>query len=81
MPATWHRSLAVQVTGWEPVQVPAVQAYAWKQVSEPVQLVPSATAGLEHEPEMGSHVPAAWHWSLAVHTTGLDPLHTPLVHV
>jgi hypothetical protein len=33
--------------------------------------------GLEHVPVDGLHVPAAWHWSSAVHVTGFDPEHTP----
>ena len=39
--------------------------------------VPFAAAGFEHAPEAGSQVPAAWHWSLAVHATGLAPVHAP----
>jgi hypothetical protein len=35
------------------------------------------TAGLEHVPVDGSHVPATWHWSEAVQTTGFEPTHVP----
>ena len=79
VPATWHWSLAVHVTGLEPVQLPAAHAYDWKHGLVPVQAVPSAAAGLEH-PATGSHVPAVWHWSLAVQATGLDPVQVPLTH-
>src|SRR5207247_10810056 len=42
-----------------------------------LQLVPLAALGLEHVPVAGSHVPATWHWSKAVQTTGLDPTQLP----
>jgi hypothetical protein len=44
---------------------------------EPVHEVPSLTVGFEHVPLVGSHVPTPWHWSLAVHVTGFEPVHTP----
>jgi hypothetical protein len=36
---------------------------------------------LEHWPELGSQVPATWHWSDAEHTMGLLPVHVPLWQV
>lgn len=72
-PATWHWSEAVQV-----FPVPPVQAPFW-QVSPDVQVLPSSQAvpfvmfGSLHAPVAGLHVPAVWHWLLAVHTTGLAP--------
>ena len=42
-----------------------------------VQLVPSAAAGFVHCPVVGLHVPATWHVSDAVHTTGFVPMQTP----
>src|SRR5690606_40334446 len=39
--------------------------------------VPSAATGLLQAPVLGSHVPATWHWSSAVHTTGSDPAQLP----
>jgi hypothetical protein len=45
-----------------------------------LQVVPFARAGLEQAPVAGAHVPGAWHWSLAVQTTGLDPVHVPFSH-
>ena len=46
-----------------------------------LQLVPSVAGGFEHVPVAGLHVPATWHWSLAVHVIGLDPVQTPLWHL
>ena len=59
---------------------------AW-HVSLCVQALPSlhdepfAFAGFEHVPVAVSHVPALWHWSLAVQLTGLLPAHVPAWHV
>ena len=39
--------------------------------------VPFGSAGLEHCPVEVLHVPVAWHWSDALHTTGLPPVQTP----
>ena len=39
--------------------------------------VPSAFAGFEHTPVVGSHTPAVWHWSSAVQVTGVPALHLP----
>ena len=43
--------------------------------------VPLALFGFEQTPVATLHVPATWHWSLAVHTTGFAPVHTPAWHV
>ena len=54
-----------------------------EQVSGPVQALPSLHAaplgagGFEQAPVSGLHVPATWHRSLGVHTTGFDPVQTP----
>jgi hypothetical protein len=42
-----------------------------------LQPVPSIFAGVEQTPVVVLQVPTSWHWSNAVHTTGLLPLHTP----
>src|SRR5206468_4214888 len=53
------------------------------QVSVCVQALPSShgaplsLAGLLQAPVVGSQVPAVWHWSAAVHTTGFAPTHAP----
>src|SRR5439155_23529286 len=41
------------------------------------QDVPFGAFGFEQVPVSGSHVPATWHWSLAEHVTGLEPVHVP----
>ena len=41
-----------------------------------MQVVPLVAVGFEQMPVAGLHVPAVWHWSLAVQTTGL-PVQTP----
>jgi hypothetical protein len=55
------------------------------QAPSPLQDFPhvpaSGAGGFEHVPELGSHVPATWHESDAVQTTGFVPLHTPRWHV
>jgi hypothetical protein len=54
------------------------------QLSEGVQALPSLQkdpslfAGFEQMPVPGAHVPTTWHWSCAVHTTGAEPVHTPV---
>jgi hypothetical protein len=61
VPATWHRSRAVQVTGLPPVQVPAWQVSARVQALPSLHVVPSDFAGFEQTPVVVSHVPAPWH--------------------
>src|SRR5438034_10143598 len=46
-----------------------------------LQAVPLLAFGLEHWPVVVSQVPATWHWSEAVQTTGLLPVQTPLWQV
>jgi hypothetical protein len=45
------------------------------------QGVPFGEFGFEHMPFAGLHVPATWHWSAAMQTTGLPPVHTPVWQV
>src|SRR5947208_2723922 len=81
VPATWHWSEAVQATGLEPVQVPLWQVSVWVQALPSLHAVPLLAFGLEHWPVVVSQVPATWHWSEAVQTTGLLPVQTPLWQV
>ena len=81
LPATWHWSLAVHVTGFDPVHAPAWHAYNVLHLLLPVHAVPSGAPGFEQAPIVGSQLPATWHWSLAVHITGFEPVHEPLWHV
>jgi hypothetical protein len=47
-----------------------------------LQAVPFAAFGFEQVPVAGLHVPATWHWSLAVQVTGLPGSQTPVaLHV
>src|SRR5439155_19132999 len=81
VPATWHWSSAVQTTGFEPVQVPPWQVSVCVQALPSLQAVPLLASGLEHWPVAGLQVPATWHWSEAVQTTGLEPVQVPLWQV
>ena len=40
--------------------------------------VPSGAVGFEQAPVVGLHTPTAWHLSLAVQTTGFEPVHAPV---
>jgi hypothetical protein len=77
VPAVWHESGAVHTTGFDPVQTPAWQVSVCVQALPSLQAVPLAAGGLEQTPVEGLQVPATWHWSAAVHTTGFDPMQTP----
>src|SRR5215813_9370574 len=77
VPALWHWSVVVQVTGFVPTQAPAWQESLWVQALPSLQLVPSAFAGFEQVPVCGSQVPALWHWSVAVQVTGFAPTQVP----
>jgi hypothetical protein len=77
VPAVWHSPAAGQVTGLDPLQVPAWQVSVCVHVFPSLQAVPLGATGLEHAPVAGSHVPAVWHSSEAVHVTGFDPAHVP----
>jgi hypothetical protein len=68
----------VHVTGFEPVHVPAWQVSACVQALLSLQGVPFAAAGFEQVPLAGSQVPTVWHWSLAVHVTGVPAWQAPL---
>jgi hypothetical protein len=81
VPATWHWSSGMQVTAVPAVQTPLWQVSFWVQALPSLQDVPSPLAGLEHVPVLGLHVPAVWHWSEAVQTTGVPPVQTPAVQV
>src|SRR5439155_394205 len=77
VPASWHWSCAVQVTGFAPVQVPAWQVSVRVQAPPSVQAGPLGLAGLEQALVAGWQVPASWHWSCAGQVTGFAPVHVP----
>src|SRR5437660_385071 len=79
VPASWHWSSAVHTTGFVPTHVPLpLHGSVCVQASLSAHGAPLAFAGFEHTPVPVSHVPASWHWSSAVHTTGFMPTHVPL---
>src|SRR3990170_1782034 len=63
VPASWHWSRAVHVTGFPLVHAPAWQVSDCVQALPSVQTLPSAFDGFEHVPVAVSQVPALWHWS------------------
>jgi hypothetical protein len=77
VPATWHWSSAVQVTGFDPVHAPAWHVSVCVQALPSLQVVPFNAVGFEQTPVDGLQVPATWHSSLAVQVTGFDPTHAP----
>src|SRR5437773_11111554 len=81
VPAVWHWSAAVQTPGLPPVQTPLRQVSVCVQALPSLHAVPSVLAGSEHAPVAGLQVPAVWHWSEAVQTTGLLPVQSPLSQV
>jgi hypothetical protein len=79
VPAVWHASLAVHVTA-DPTHAPLLlHVSVFVQALPSLQAAPVAT-GFDQAPVLVLHVPAVWHWSLAVHVTGFDPVHVPLWH-
>jgi hypothetical protein len=46
-------------------------------IAPPLQRVPSALLGFEHNPVASAQVPTLWHSSRAMQTTGLVPVHVP----
>ena len=62
-------SLAVQTPDW--------QVSVWVHPSRSLQLLPLAALGFEQTPFAGLQLPAAWQTSLAVQTTGFEPVHVP----
>src|SRR5256712_240366 len=77
VPMSWHSSWARQTTGTPGTQLPATHASPTVQASPSSQGVASAAAGFEQSPVDGSHVPASWHWSRAVQTTGTPGTQPP----
>jgi hypothetical protein len=79
-PASWHWSIAEQVTGDAPTQVPAWQVSDCVQASPSLQSDPLVPIGFEQAPVVVSQVPATWHWSWAVQVTGSVPVQVPPWH-
>jgi hypothetical protein len=66
------------MTGFDPVHVPALHVSVCVHALPSLQAVPSAMFGFEQVPVDELHVPATWHWSLAVQATGFPPVQVPL---
>ena len=77
VPASWHWSCAMQTIGFPPTQLPPWQVSVRVQALPSLQPVPLFFCGFEHVPLAGLQVPTSWHWSCAVHVTGLAPVHAP----
>ncbi len=76
-PRRWHWSGAAQTTGFAPVQVPAWQVSVCVHALPSLHAVAVGPRGFEQTPVAGLHVPAPWHWSGAVQTTGFAPVQAP----
>ena len=81
VPTSWHASLAVQTTGFDPVHRPVWHVSVCVHAFPSLHAVPFGAAGFVQTPVAGAQVPAVWHASLAAHTTGFDPVHVPLWQV
>src|SRR2546425_386128 len=73
--STTATALAGHGTG-SPAHLPPTQASRIVQASPSAQVVPSGAGGFEQVAVAGLQVPAPWHWSSAVQTTGV-PAQTP----
>jgi hypothetical protein len=60
-----------------PLHVPLRQMSLTVHAFPSLHEVPSVFVGFEHTPVVGSHTPAAWHWSCAVQEIGVPALHLP----
>src|SRR5205823_3398771 len=77
LPASWHWSGGAHRTGVPGAHVPLSQASPVVHASPSSHEVPFGLGGFEHLPVAGSQVPASWHWSCAVQTTGFAPVQVP----
>jgi hypothetical protein len=78
VPALWQTSGAEQETG-DPVQLPFWHESPVVHALPSSQPAPFDLTGFEQMPVLELHVPAVWHWSLAVQLTGV-PEHVPAAH-
>ena len=70
----------MQTTGFAPVHTPLWQVSARVHAFASLHAVPFDFATFEQTPVVVLHA-EVWHASLGVHTTGFDPIHTPLWQV
>src|SRR5688572_30723013 len=71
VPAMWHWSSAVQITGIAPTHTPAWQVSDCVHALPSLHSKPSTFAVSTHWPVTESHA-ETWHWSLAVHVTPMQ---------
>jgi hypothetical protein len=79
-PTLWHWSLAVQLTGLPPTQLPLTQVSVWVHALPSLHVVPSVTGEVEQVPDVASQTYGLWHWSLVGQTTGFPPTQEPPWH-
>jgi len=78
VPAVWQESIAgAQTTGGPLTHVPAWQLSPVVQALLSVHDVPSAAAGFEQVPEVGSQTPAEWQESVATQVLAVPPTQEP----
>ena len=80
-PALWHWSLALHTMLLPPVHAPLTHLSVCVQALPSLHVAASALLGVLHLPLAESQLPASWHWSSALHTTGFPPLHAPVLQV
>lgn len=80
VPAVWQAVGVGHVTAVPAMQVPLWQMSPVVHALLSLHVVPFALVGLEQTPVLVLQVPALWHWSLAVHVTGV-PTQVPLWQV
>ena len=61
VPATWHWSAAVHVTGFDPAQLPLWHVSVCVQAFPSLHAVPFVATGFEQTPVDVLQVPAVWH--------------------
>ena len=61
-------------------QTPLWHASTRVQALPSEQVVPFVAGGFRQMPVAGSHVPALWHWSEAVHVIGAPGWQEPEIH-
>src|SRR5947208_163825 len=80
-PARWEGRGVGHARGLAPTPAPAGQVSVCVQALPSSHGAPLSLAGLLQAPVAGLQTPAVWHWSAAVHTTGLAPTQAPAAQV
>src|SRR5437867_134802 len=80
-PASWHWSVGVQTTGFDPAQAPDCHMSVCVQAFPSLHPAPSSLPGAVPVSVVVLQTPASWHWSEAAQTTGFDPVQAPDWHM